>query len=268
MIKVGCLHPLTPDIESFVESARDLRLDTIDFLRQAFTSVDPAYLRHIKLLCLRHGLPIGYLGVSGGFVGPEDEVRGRVDTAKETVDLATSMGAPLVRVFGGSYPPGTPDLEPLWPRMIASHQEIADYALEKGVVVALQNHDNNNLAATPDDVLRILREVDRPNFSFIMDTGQWRGSIGASPKGQPDPSVDIYAYMEETISQAVCVRTEFYRIESGVEEWLDYERIVAILAAARYNGNLSIAYEGRGDPLADIGRAVRYLRRLLAENRV
>ncbi len=266
MIKVGCLHPLSPDIESFIESVNEFRLDTIDFLRRAFSSTDPTYLRHIKMLCLKHGLPVGYLGVSGGFVGPDDEVRARVDTAKETVDVALFMGAPLVRVFGGSYRPGTEDLEPLWPNMIASHQEIADYALEKGVIVALQNHDNNNLAATSEDVLRILREVDRPNFSFIMDTGQWRGSIGASPKGEPDPDADIYAYMEETVSHAVCVRTKFYRIDSGVEEWLDYDRIIQILKEADYNGNLSIAYEGQGDPLVDIGKAANYLRRLLAEN--
>ena len=266
MIKLGTLCSQATDLETFIESVSEFRLDTIDFLRRAFPSTDQAYLRQIRMKCLEKGLPIGYLGVSGGFVGSDDEIRDRVKTAKETVDMAVFVGAQLVRVFGGSYPPGTRDLEPLWPKMIASHQEIADYALEKGVIVALQNHDNNNLAATSEDVLRILREVDRSNFSFIMDTGQWKGSPGASPKGEPDPDADIYAYMEETVAHATCVRTKIYRIDSGVEEWLDYGRIFQILKAAGYNGNLSVVYEGQGDPHVDIGKAVIYLRRLLAEN--
>ena len=266
MIKVGRLISQPGDIETFTESAQEFRLDTIDFLRRAFPSIDQAYLRQIRMKCLENGLPIGYLGVSGGFVGSDDEIRDRVETAKETVDMAVFMGAQLVRVFGGSYPLDTEDREPLWPKMVASHQEIADYALEKGVIVALQNHDNNNLAATFEDVLRILWEVDRSNFSFIMDTGQWKGSPGASPKGEPDPDAEIYAYMEETVSYAACVRTKIYRIDSGVEEWLDYDRIFQILKGAGYNGNLSIVYEGQRDPLVDIGKAVIYLRRLLSEN--
>ncbi len=266
MVKLGCLCYQPTDIEAFVESVNAFRLDSIDFLRRAFSTIDPPYLRQVRMRCLKRGLPIGYLGVSGGFVGPDEEVRDRVETAKETVDMAAFVGAQLVRVFGGSYPPGAEDLEPLWPKMIASHQEIADYAYRKGVIVALQNHDNNNLAATSEDVHRILGEVDRPNFSFIMDTGQWKGSIGASPKGAPDPDADIYRYMEETISHAVCVRTKIYRIDSGAEVWLDYDRIFRILKTAGYNGNLSIVYEGQRDPLTDIGKAVIYLRRLLAEN--
>jgi len=62
------------------------------------------------------------------------------------------------------------------------------------------------------------------------------------------------------------VRTKIYRIDSGVEEWLDYDRIFQILKGAGYNGNLSIVYEGQRDPLVDIGKAVIYLRRLLSEN--
>ena len=66
---------------------------------------DPEYLRGIKMLCLRLGLPIGYLGVSNQFVGTESELRDQVDMCKESVDLAAFIGAPLIRVFGGHVPP-------------------------------------------------------------------------------------------------------------------------------------------------------------------
>ena len=62
------------------------------------------------------------------------------------------------------------------------------------------------------------------------------------------------------------MRTKIYRIDSGVEEWLDYDRILRIPNAADYNGNLSVVYEGQGDPHVDTRKAVIYLRRLLVEN--
>ena len=135
---------------------------------------------------------------------------------------------------------------------------------KKGVVVALQNHDGDNLAATADDVLRILRETGHPNLSLIMDTGQWKGSVGAHPVGESDPDVDIYDYMERTIGHAAYVRTKFYRVGSGREEWLDYRRIVGILEGAGYNGSLSIVYEGEEeDRVGAVRKAAAHLRELL-----
>ena len=61
------------------------------------------------------------------------------------------------------------------------------------------------------------------------------------------------------------VRAKFYRIESGREEWLDYERIVPILKKIDYNGCISIVYEGEAeDRVEQVRKAARYLRDLLA----
>ena len=121
---------------------------------------------------------------------------------------------------------------------------------------------------TADQVLRILRETDRKNFTFIMDTGQWLGAIGAHPRGQFDPRVDLYRdYLERTVPFASCVRAKIYKIDSGREEFLDYERIVGILQAAGFNGNLSIVVEHQGTQFDDteaLKRAVAHLRAVIA----
>ena len=106
MMKLGCFAVLRDkdnpgqfvDIESFIRFAYELRLDVIDFhLRKGFLSYEPDYLRHIKVLCLKYGLPIGYLGSGGSFVGAEQELRERVERAKADVDLAVFLGAPMIR---------------------------------------------------------------------------------------------------------------------------------------------------------------------------
>ena len=130
MIKLGCNSLVRNrenrgqwiDIETMIHLIHDLRLDIIDFqLDRGFRSLDPVYLRRIKILCHKCGLPIGFVGIGRGFVGaaqtsnqgrigvplPEEELQRRIDEVKGAVDIAVLMGAPLIRLFGGSVPEGS-----------------------------------------------------------------------------------------------------------------------------------------------------------------
>jgi sugar phosphate isomerase/epimerase len=269
------------DAEEFIEFAYELRLDAVDFqLDRGLRSRDRDYLRGLKLACLRRGMPIGFLGIGSGFIGstttpglgavgaplPPDELRRRIDEAKEAVTDAAFMGAPLIRTFGGSIPGATEGRDALWSQMIASYQEVADYAADLGVFVGLHNHPPVD-SPTGDDVIRILRDTGRANFTFILDTGRWQGSPGSGPMGESDPDVDIYEYMEQTAPYASYVRAKIYKIDSGREEWIDYERVMAILRAVGFNGTVSIVYEDQGNgcgPREAIRLAVAHLRELIA----
>ena len=228
--------PTLESVESYIDYAYELRLDLIDFRRdRGFSSKDPQYLIDTKLACLRRGLSVGYLASQGHFYGDEEALRTKVETAKEDADIALLLGAPMIRLFTG------PPLEEAAARRreVECFQEVADYAAGIGIAVGLQNHPS-----TGDDILRILKETDRPNFSFLLDTGQWVGSPAAN-KGQVDPAHDIYRYMEQTAPYATHVRAKFYKIDSGREEWLDYGRIVPILRDAGFNGALGVVFEGK-----------------------
>jgi len=267
MIKIGCNYlsfkGAEISVEEFVQTCHELRLDCLDFHQRAFASADTAYLLGIKRQCLDLGLPIGYLGVAGGFAGDDDFQETKIEEAKSAVDMALVLGAPLIRVFGWQTLE-TGGRDPLFAALARCLREVCEYGAERGIVVALQNHDNRNLAATGPDVLRIIREVDHANLSFIMDTGQWRGSPGAS--GDVDPEVDIYDYMAQTLPHAGYVRCKIYQIAGGREEVLDYQRIARLLRKVQYNGCISIVYEGRepGDRAELIGKAAAHLREVLA----
>ncbi len=265
MIKIGCnsLSMRDMGVEDFIRTCSELRLDSIDFHEAAFASREPEHLASIKLLCLNYGLPIAYIGVSGLFHGTAEERKAHADAAKGVIDLAAFLGSPLIRMFCATVPEKNGDGEPAWPAMIAGFQEVADYGAERGVSIGLQNHP-----VTGDDMLRIREDVDRDNFNFLVDTGQWVGSPGSQPVGVTDPAHDFYGYMEQTVPYATCIRTKFYRIESGREEWLDYERIVSIIRNANYNGCLSIVYEGKQpDQVEQVRLGAAYLRELLGADR-
>ena len=266
MIKIGCNYlsfkGAEISVEDFIQTCHDLRLDCQDFHQRAFSSFATDYLLGIKRQCLDLGLPVGYLGVAGGFAGDDDFQRAKIEEARAAVDMAMVLGAPLIRVFGWQTFE-TEGRDPMFAALARCLREVCVYGAAKGVIVALQNHDNRNLAATGPDVLRIIQEVDHPNLSFVMDTGQWRGSPGAA--GDPDPQVDIYDYMEQTLPHAGYVRCKFYQIASGREKVLDYQRIARLLQGANYNGCISIVYEGReqDDRAELIGKAAAHLRQVL-----
>ena len=62
-------------------------------------------------------------------------------------------------------------------------------------------------------------------------------------------------------------RAKIYRIVSGEEEWLDYDRIMQILRDVSFNGWMSIVFEGQDelDEPAAVPLAVTYIRSMLAK---
>jgi L-ribulose-5-phosphate 3-epimerase len=276
MMKLGCMSLSYKDefgagkidMEGFIERAYQLGLDGIDIHTRALASTEPDYLRSVRMLALKRGLTLSYIGVSSNFGKPQEQLDDEVATAKHWIDVAAFMGIPLVRVFAAWIPAGDTE-KAVWARMIPCLQEVAAHGQEKGVVVGLHNHNHGCVTRTGKDVLRIIGQVDNPYFSHILDTGQYVGSPGASgARGVEDPSLDFYGSIAQTAPLAVHVRCKIYRIQSGVEEWLDYPRIFKILRGVDFNGWLSIVYEGQ-DVEAEataVPKAVSYLRQLMASD--
>jgi sugar phosphate isomerase/epimerase len=176
------------------------------------------------------------------------------------------MRVPLVRVVGASVPAGETE-ESVWPRLRDSFKEVTEHGCRHAVRVGLHNHNHGAVPATGGQILRLLDEIDDPYLQHIVDTGQFRGSPGAS--GQQEradraASEELYAHIEATIPRASVVRTKFYRNADGRERWLDYDRIFRIIRASGFNGPLSIVYEGHDalDEEVAIPNAVTELRSL------
>jgi len=266
MIKIGLYAsmfgkddpPQLESVESYIDLAHELNVDVIDFLAgRGFQSKAPDYLLGIKQTCLKYGCAIGYLASTGHFFGTDEDLAKKVSQAKDDIGTASFLGSPMIRLFTG--PPLDESVNRA--REIRCFQEIADFAATCGIIVRLQNHPS-----TGDDMLRIIRETDRDNFTVILDTGQWVGSP-ARNKGRPDPEVDTYRFMEQVAPHTSHVRAKFYKIDSGREGLLDYTRILDILNDAGFNGPLSVVFEGKDinncDDRTTLRLAVAHLRDLV-----
>ena len=256
------------DLFGMIDKANEYRLDGIDIHFAHFASTDRDYLEEVRMATLKAGLHICYIGVSNNFGMEGDEQQAQIENMKKWIDVADAMGIQMVRSFGGWVPEGQTE-ETIWPRIVSATKEVAEYGASKGVVVGLHNHNHGCAPATGEQVLKILDEVNNPYYLHILDTGQYRGSPGASlgERGVEGVEHNFYGSIETSAPRAVHVRAKIYRIASGSEAWLDYDRIMKIIKSVGFNGWMSVVFEGQDelDEPTAVPLAAAFLRRKLDE---
>lgn len=256
------------DLKGIIEKAYEYRQDGVDLHFTHFASTDPSYVEDLRMLTLKRGLHICYVGISNNFGKTGEDLSEQVATYKRWIDVAHQMGVQMVRAFGAWAPEGE-TREQVWPRLVAATREVVEYGQSRGVVVGLHNHNHGCIPATGDDVLRLLKDVDNPYYSHILDTGQYLGGPGVSrgERGSQEHVEDLYRSIATSAPLAVHVRSKIYRIKSGEEAWLDYDRILPIIKKTGFNGWMSVVFEGQDelDEPSAVPLAVQFLRRKLAE---
>ena len=157
----------------------------------------------------------------------------------------------MIRIFAGNVPKdATEEQAVAW--AIEGIKESLPYAAEKGVTLALENH--GGITATPEQILKLVKAVDGPNFGVNLDTGNFHGD-------------DPYAEIAELAPYAVNVqvKTEIHRKGSKAKEEADLARLISILRDARYSGYVVLEYEAAEDPMTAIPRHIKKLRELISQ---
>jgi sugar phosphate isomerase/epimerase len=251
---------------SFIDLCGKLELDGVDINMGSFQSMERDHLKAVKKSCLERGLSIACVGISNNFGRPPQDQEAVLQQVRKGIDTAQLLGCPLVRVFAGYVAQGD-TREVVWKRTVEGLKRSAEYGEKAGIIVGLQNHNHNNITSTGDDLVSLLKAVDHPWCSHVLDTGQYLGSRGAGGfKDEDLDKHDVYKSIERTASLAVLVRAKLYRMREGKETWLDYERIFKLLRRVKFNGFVSLVYEGWADQAAPhaVPVGVKFLRGFLA----
>ena len=100
----------------------------------------------------------------------EDPVKRAKDLsdARRFIELASTLGAPYVRVFGGKAPDDkapVPD-DATKKRVAAALRELGEYAGPRKVTVILESHDHFTSSATLKDVMHL---ADSPHVALLWD---------------------------------------------------------------------------------------------------
>jgi L-ribulose-5-phosphate 3-epimerase len=247
------------DIFSFMDTCRALDLDGLDIhVGQLKSQVDRAYLKTVRRGCLDRGMPIASICVTTEFGRSAEAVPKEVEKARIAMEAGMFLGAPILRTFVGS-PPSPDKREEAFLRGVEALRKTAEIGAELGMPVSLQNH--SGLTSTGDDMLRFHKEVNHPNFTLLLDTGHFAGREGPNgPKIAGTTYDDYYRSIEQVAPLTQFVRAKIYDMVDGREKWIDYDRVFNILRKVKYNGFISMIYEGKEDKSKVIPMAIQFLR--------
>lgn len=127
------------------------------------------FINQFKRHAFKLGLEISGTGIRNDFATP-DKLKRRADIqiAKNWIESAAEMGAPVLRVFAGTQPQDhTWDETAKW--LSESLAECAEHGGKYGVMVGVQNH--GDMLKSADEVLEILEMADSEWLGTIVDTG-------------------------------------------------------------------------------------------------
>lgn len=256
-----CFERQEMDVFRFLETCRVLNLDAASLHVRSLGGTEADRLKRVRRVYLDQGLGVGAVGVTTDFGVAKEKLAGELDKVRETIRVAMFLGAPTIRVFAGS-PPNEQEREEAFKRAIEGLRLAAEAGAEAGLPISLQNHNHGALARTGDDVLRFVREVNHPNLTVILDTGQFAGSRGASATMPEElKGANFYESIQQIAPLARYVRAKIYSLDSaGREQWIDYDRVFDILRSVHYHGMIDIVYEGNEDEKAGVARAAKFLR--------
>jgi len=150
----------------------------------------------------------------------------------------------LRKVFGQRQP----SQRRIWSDVTWSLRQCADYAAERGVVLALQNNRSDGLVGTPSQIAQCVHDVGSPWLRICLDPGDLldRAGIEASlPR-----VVQVHARMRDVA-------------DDGGDSRIHWPELLRMLRLAHYRGFVHLDYEGVEEPETAVPRAVRYIRGLL-----
>lgn len=245
-----------PTLEWMIDRCADLGVDGIEFLwlhLELNGKTSPESLRELHQYAAMRGITPVTVAASQNPLQLTPELRaGELDKLKAAVDAAAALGAPFVRANGGRWhtidnfmemwdnlgeepaPPGyTEEQGYAW--AIEALKEGADYAGSKGVTLVLENHWG--LTGTAAGTKRIHDAVGSPWLKYVLDSGNFFQ--------MPDP----YAEMQVLFSDLALLHAKVY-LGGGmvVSPDIDYAKVASLLEAERYNGYVSIEFEGNAHP--------------------
>lgn len=232
----------TMGLDELLETCAEIGFEGIDITAYYFPGYpkvpDENYLYHVKRKAFRLGLDITGTGVRNDFTEPDKNKRAdHVTLVKNWVDAAAKLGAPVLRIFAGTQNPKGYTRSQILEWMIHDVQDCVSYGKQKGVIVAIQNH--NDFIQTADEANEFIEKINSEWFGLILDTGSYRVH-------------DPYDEIAKSAKYAVNWQIKEHVFVNGAEVAADIPRLIKIVKAAGYRGYIPIETLGPGDPKAQV----------------
>jgi sugar phosphate isomerase/epimerase len=245
-------HTMT--LDDVVHFCAQQRVDALDATGYYFPGYPKAptdeYIYALKRTAFLNGVQLSGTGVRNDFAVPDASARTRdIQMVKDWIEVASKLGAPVIRVFSGRARPEGYTFDQALEWMIPAFQECAEYGRQHGVILGLQQH--NDFLKTADETIRVIEAVKSPWFGDILDIGSLRTN-------------DPYQEIEKLVPYAVSWQIK-EKVGYGTrEENTDLKQIKSIIDKVGYRGVLPFEALGTGDPRERVAAFLQQIRQVFA----
>jgi sugar phosphate isomerase/epimerase len=240
----------TMTLDDVVHFCAQHRVDALDATGYYFPGYPKAppdeYIYNLKKTAFLNGVQLSGTGVRNDFAVADAAARARdVRMVKDWIEVASKLGAPVVRVFSGRARPEGYTFDQALEWMIHDFKECAEYGKQHGVILGLQQH--NDFLKTAGETIRVIEAVNSPWFGDILDIGSLRAN-------------DPYQEIEKLVPYAVS-----WQIKEKVGDGnTDLKRIKAIIDKVGYRGVLPFEALGSGNPRERVASFLEQIRAVFA----
>jgi sugar phosphate isomerase/epimerase len=241
--------PLT--LFEFADDCAKMQLEGTELTSYYFPSpVTSEFLTRLRSHCFRLGLDVSGTAIGNDFCHPPGTARDRqIAQAKQWIDHAAVLGAPVIRIFSGSVKRNQDEAE-AHRLAVAAMEECCDYAGGKGIHLALENH--GGLTETAAGMLKLVNDVKSPWFGVNFDSGNFHGK-------------DVYAELEQIAPYAINAQIKVVVSPAGERKQpSDFKRLAKILREANYRGYVVLEYEENENPRVACPKFIEQLREAFA----
>ena len=187
--------------------------------------------KEIKQKAIDSGIAFCCVATSCQYSRPDKAEQNVEDTLK-SIDLAADVGAPAIRVFGGSIPKGLERADS-FKLIVDSLRSVANHAKERSVTVCIETHD---AWCDPRRLAEIVKTVDHPAIAANWDI--------MHPVQRGNATMDeAYEVLKPLIKHVhfhdgtrVDDKADFMPIGRGE---VDHKRAIELLTADNYQGYMS-----------------------------
>lgn len=269
------------DVKGFIEYCGNLEgVEAVDLLSYYWTDEEKERLM-VKKWLADNSLKIACYAIGSNFAHEDgEELEKQIKVAKKGIDVAAELGAPCIRIFGGSLERKINSRfhDPSWgvfgstfsknktkeevvDMCINAVAKLVDYAEEKDVILAVENH--GGIPATIAECERFREKIKSPYLQFNLDNGNFL-SLGEDPVEAFSILADSAAHVHlKDIKKAPKGSRETYEPCVLGEGIVDLPGCIAKLKEAGYNGYCSIECEKETeDSQENVRKSVEYIRSL------
>lgn len=158
----------------FISLCQGLQVDAVELFDRYLGRDRATDLAALRDALAQTGMPVCCWLVQNDFTDP-DRREENIQRVVEGISEAAFLGAPLVRVLGGSiYELNGSPKEVVLESLIPIFRKLAVEAEQQGVALILENH--GDLPGCADELLPILEGVDSPYLKVCCDLGNLIGS--------------------------------------------------------------------------------------------